>query len=82
MCPRVGSHAPFFGRQLWGAAQACGVSLITGDVAPTSIRYVCLTPVALVAGPRGLAGDPLVDCVRARLSLVVSMAPGDVFHGP
>ena len=29
-----------------------------------------------------MAGDPLLDCVAARLSLVASMAPGDDCHGP
>ena len=29
-----------------------------------------------------MAGDPLLDCVPARLSPVASMAPGDVCHGP
>ena len=32
--------------------------------------------------PLFLAGDPLLDCVPARLSPVASMAPGDVCHGP
>ena len=40
------------------------------------------TPVAQVAVLGCLAGDPLVDCVPARLSPVVSMAPGDVCHAP
>ena len=82
MCPWVGSHAPSFGRQLWGAAQPCGVSLATGGIAPASLRYDRLTPVARVAGSRCLAGDPLLDCVPARLSSVASTAPGDVCRGP
>ena len=40
------------------------------------------TPVARVAGPRCLAGGPLLGCVPARLSPVVAMAPGDICHGP
>ena len=38
--------------------------------------------VARVAGPRCLAGDPLLGCVPARLSTVVAMAPGDVCNVP
>ena len=82
MCPWVGPHAPSFGRQLWGAAQPCGVSLTTRGIAPACLRYDRLTLVARVAGPLCLAGDPLLDCVPARLSPVVFMAPGDVCHGP
>ena len=82
MCQWVGSHAPSYGRQLLGAARPCGVSLTTGGIAPASLRYDRLTPVAPVAGPRCLAGDPLLGCVPARLSPVVAMAPGDVCHGP
>ena len=51
-------------------------------IAPASLRYDRLTPVARVAGPRCLAGDPLLGCVPARLSSVASMALGDVCHGP
>ena len=58
MCPSVGPHAPSFGRQLWGAAQQCGVSLTTGDIAAASLRYDRLTPMAQFAGPRCLASDP------------------------
>ena len=47
-----------------------------------SLRYHSLTRVARVAGPRYLAGNPLLGCVPARLSSVASMAPGDVCHGP
>ena len=65
-----------------GAAQPYGVSLTTRGIAPASLRYDRLTPVAPVAGPHCLAGDPLVGCVPARLSPVASMAPGDVCHGP
>ena len=39
MCPWVGPHAPSFGRQLWGAAQPCGVSLTTRGIAPACLRY-------------------------------------------
>ena len=60
-----------------GAAQPYGVSLTTGGIAPASIRYDRLTPVARVAGPRCLAGDPLLGCVPARLSSVASVALGD-----
>ena len=80
MCPWVGPHVPSFGRQLWGQ--------------PSHVKYLShrgycsrestvrpLTPVARVAGPRCLAGDPLLDCVPARLSLVASMALRDVSHG-
>ena len=65
-----------------GAAQPCGVSLTTRGIAPASLRYDRLNLVASVAGPLCLAGDPLLDCVPARLSPVASMAPGDVCHGP
>ena len=65
-----------------GAAQPCRVSLTTGAIASTSLRYDILNPVARVAGPSCLAGDPLLDCVPARLSPVAFMAPGDVCHGP
>ena len=83
---RVSPHAPL-GRVtcplLWaaalGAVQPCGVSLTTGGIAPASLRYDHLSPVARVAGPRCLAGDPLLGCVPARLSPVVAMAPGDVW---
>ena len=43
MCPWVGPHAPSFGRQLWGAAQPCGVSLTTRGIAPACLRYDRLT---------------------------------------
>ena len=65
-----------------GAAQPYGISLTTGGIASASLRYDRLTPVARVAGPRCLAGDPLLSGVPARLSSVASMAPGDVCHGP
>ena len=65
-----------------GAAQPCGVSLITGGIAPASLRYDRLIPVAGLAGPRCLAGDPLLGCVPARLSSFACMAPGDSCHGP
>ena len=65
-----------------GAAQPYGVSLTTGGIAPASLRYHRFTPVARVAGPRCMAGDPLLGCVPARLSSVASMTPGDVCHGP
>ena len=82
MCPWVGSHAPSFGRRFQGAAQLCRVSLTTGGIAPARLRYDRLIPVAGLAGPRCLAGDPLGNCVPARLSSVASMAPGEVCHGP
>ena len=82
MCPWVGPHAPSFGRQLWEAAKLCGVSLTVGGIAPASLRYDRLTPVARVAGPRCRAGDRLLDCVPARPSPMASMAPPDVCHGP
>ena len=65
-----------------GAAQPCGVSLSTRGIAPASLRYDRLTLVVSVAGPFCLAGDPLLDCVPARLSPVASMAPVDVCQGP
>ena len=65
-----------------GAAQPCGVSLTTRGIAPACLRYDRLTLVVCVAGPLCLPGDPLLDCVPARLSPVASMAPGDVCHGP
>ena len=46
MCPWVGPHAPSFGRQLWGAAQPCGVSLTTRGIALACLRYDRLTLVA------------------------------------
>ena len=49
MCPWVGPHVSFFGRQLWGAAQPCGVSLTIRGIAPVSLQYDRLTPVACVA---------------------------------
>ena len=82
MCPWVGPHAASFGQQLWGAAQPCGVSLATGGIAPATLQYDRLTPVARVRGPRCFAGGPLLDCVPARLSPVASMIPGHVCHGP
>ena len=45
MCPWVGSHAPSSGQGI-GAAEPYGVSLITGVIAPASLRYDRLTPVA------------------------------------
>ena len=65
-----------------GAAQPYGVSLTTGGIALASLRYNRLTPVARVAGPRCLAGGPLLGCMPARLSSVASMGPGDACHGP
>ena len=79
--PMGRATCPLLGAAALGAAQPCGVSLTTGGIAPASLRYNRLTPVARVAGPRCLAGDR-VDCVPARLSPVASMAPGDVCHGP
>ena len=71
---------------LWGAvlgaAQPYGVSLTTEGIAPASLQYDRLTPVARVAGPRCLAGHPLLGCVRARLLSVASMVLGGVYHGP
>ena len=39
-------------------------------------------PSGLSFGPLRFAGDPLLDCVAARLSPVASITPGDVCHGP
>ena len=73
---------PFLWAAALGAAQPCGVSLTTRGIAPASLRYNCLTLVVCVARPLCMAGDPLLDCVPARLSPVASMALGDVCHGP
>ena len=73
---------PSCGWQLCGDPQRCGVSLTTGGIAPASLQYVRLTPVAPGARPRCLAGDPRLGCVPARLSSVVAIAPGDDCHGP
>ena len=73
---------PLFWAAALEAAELCGVSLTTRGIAPASLRYDRRTLVALVAGPLCLAGNPLLDCVPARLSPVASMAPGDVCHGP
>ena len=80
--PVGGVTCPLLRAAALGAAQPCGVSLTTGGIAPVSLRYDRLTPVARVAGPPCLAGDPLLGCVPARLSPAVAMAPGDVCHGP
>ena len=64
LLPWVGPHALYFGRQLWGASQLCGVSLTTRGTASTSLQYDRLTPVAQVEGPRCWAGDPLLDLYR------------------
>ena len=57
------------GPLLWaaalGAAQLYGVSLTTGSIAPASLRYDRLIPVARVSGPRCFAGNSLVGCVPA-----------------
>ena len=65
-----------------GAAQLYGVSLTTGGIAPASLLYDRLNPVARVRRPRCFAGDPPLGCVPARLSSVASMGPGDVCHDP
>ena len=80
MCPWVGPHAPPFWGAALGAAKQCGVSLTTRGTAPACLRYDRLTLVARVAGPLCLAGNPLLDCVPARLSPVASIAPGDICH--
>ena len=71
---------------LWAAAlgdaQPCGVSLTPRGIASACLQYDHLTLVASVAGPLCLAGNPLLDCVPARLSPVAFLAPGDVCHGP
>ena len=41
-----------------GAAQPCGVSLTTWGIAPASLRYDRLTPVARVAGPAAWQATP------------------------
>ena len=65
-----------------GAAQPYGVFLTTGGIAPASLRYERLSPVARVVGPRCLACNSLLGCVPAGLSSVASMALSDVCHGP
>ena len=82
MCPWAGTHVASFKRQLLGAAHPFGVSPTTRGMAPASLLYDRLTPVAWVAEFRCLAGDPLLHCVPARLSAVAFMAPGDACHGP
>ena len=47
-----------------GAGQPCGVSVTTGGIAPASLQYDHLHPVVRVAGPRCLAGDPLLVVCR------------------
>ena len=74
-CPVLLSAAPW-------ASQPYGVSPTTGGIAPASLRYDRLTPVARVVGPHCLAGGPVLGCVPARRSSVASMAAGDVCHGP
>ena len=82
MCPWVGSHAPSCGRQSWWLPSRMEYLSPQGVLLPGCPRYDRLTPVARVAGPCCLAGDPLLDCVPARLSSVASMAPGNVCDGP
>ena len=82
MSPWVGSRAPSSARQLWGLPNRMEYLSPQGVFAPASLRYNRITPVARVAAPRCLAGDPLLGCVPAHLSLVASMALGDICPGP
>ena len=82
MCPCVGPHAPSFGRQLWGLPSRMQYLPPQEVLLPRVYSTMSLTPVARGAGPRCLAGDPLLDRVLASLSPVASMAPGDICHGP
>ena len=73
---------PLLSAAALGAAQPYGISLTTGGIAPACLWYDRLNPVAPVAGPHCLAGDPFLGCVPARLSSVASMAPGNLCHCP
>ena len=66
----------------FGAAQSCGVSRTTKGYCSRLSTVRPPHPCGLSCGATLLAGDPLLDCVPARLSPVASMAPGDVCHGP
>ena len=76
MCLWVGPHAPSFGRQLWGAAQPCGVSL-TMVLLP---RVYGTTTSPLWLELRGFAAWQ-VNPSWAVCWLAGAMAPGDVCHG-
>ena len=80
MCPWVGPHAPSFGGQLWGLPSRVEYLSPQGVLLP--LVYGTTASPLWLGGPLCLAGDPLLDCVPARLSPVASMAPGDVCHGP
>ena len=81
MCPWVGPHAPSFGRQLSGLP-SCVEYLSPQGVLLPLVYGTTASPLWLeLRGQFCLAGDPLLDCVPARLSPVASMAPGDVL-GP
>ena len=82
MFPWVGSHAPSCGRQLLGLLRRVEYLPPQGVLLWRVYGTVSSAAVARVAGPRCLAGDPLLGCVPARLTSVVDVAPGDVCHGP
>ena len=46
MCPWLGPHVPSFGRQLWGLPSRVEYLSVQGGIAPASLRYDRLTPVA------------------------------------
>ena len=81
MCPWVGPHATSFGRQLWGLPSRVQYLSPQGVLLPRVYGTIA-SPLWPVGGPLCLAGDPVVDCVPARLSPVASEASGDVCRGP
>ena len=58
MCPWVGSHSPSYQRQLWKAAQQCGVSLTTGGIARANLRYDRLSLWLELRGPAAWQAAP------------------------
>ena len=81
MCPWVGPHSPSLGRELWGLP-SCVEYLSPQGILLPRVYGTTASPLWLELWGCCLAGDPHVDCVRARLSPVTSMAPGDICHGP
>ena len=66
MCPWLGPHVPSFGRQLWEAAQPCGVSLSTGVLLP---RIYGMTASLLWLELRGFAAwQAMPSCTLCRLA--------------
>ena len=76
MSPWVGSHAPSFGRQLWGLPSR-GEYLSPRGVLPSLVYSTTASPL----WPELRGHSTLLDCVPARLSPVASMTLGDVCHG-